>query len=162
FVAELTPSDLPDAVRDTARKAIADTVAATIAGTRSELAPAVRRYVEREAGGGRHMVIGTDAWLPADKAALANATLGHALDYDDAVSARPGPPSATLVPVLLTTAETEPLGGAEFLASYIAGFEVAPKMGMGMGPGHYRRGWHSTGTLGIFGAAAAAARALRL
>jgi 2-methylcitrate dehydratase PrpD len=108
------------------------------------------------------MVIGTGAWLPADKAALANATLGHALDYDDVVSAMPGHPSAILVPVLLTTAETEPLSGAELLASYIAGFEVATKMGMGMGPGHYRRGWHSTGTLGIFGAAAAAARALRL
>jgi 2-methylcitrate dehydratase PrpD len=132
------------------------------AGARSELAPAVARYVAAEGPGGRHLVLGTTDRLTADKAALANATLGHALDYDDVVSAMPGHPSAILVPVLLAQAEVAPLSGADFLTAYLVGFEVATKMGMAMGSGHYRRGWHSTGTLGIFGACAAAARAYGL
>lgn len=159
FICEVTLDDVPDGVRDVARKGVADTVAAMIAGTRSELAPAVHRYVAGEAGGGLHRVLGSPATLTADKAALANATLGHALDYDDVVSAMPGHPSAILIPVLLARAEEAPMSGADFLIAYLVGFEVATKMGMGMGPAHYRHGWHSTGTLGIFGACAAAARA---
>jgi 2-methylcitrate dehydratase PrpD len=160
FIANTTIEDVPDSVLQTAKLAIADTVAVIVAGTRSELAPAVFSYLEEEHASGPHPVVGSNLRLPADKAALANATLGHALDYDDVVSAMPGHPSAILLPALMAGHNGAALDGASFVTAYVVGFEVATKMGIAMGNGHYRRGWHATGTLGIFGATAAIASVL--
>jgi 2-methylcitrate dehydratase PrpD len=52
--------------------------------------------------------------------------------------------------------------GAEFLEAFIAGFEVECKMAEAINPQHYMRGFHSTGTIGAFGAFAASAKLMDL
>jgi aconitate decarboxylase len=54
------------------------------------------------------------------------------------------------------------LNGEDFLASAVAGYEIGPRVGLCMGPEHIGQGWHSGATLGVFSAAAGAARGLRL
>ena len=53
------------------------------------------------------------------------------------------------------------LSGEEFLAAAVAGYEIGPRVGLCMGPEHIGQGWHSGATLGVFSAAAGAARGLR-
>src|SRR2546430_1272963 len=53
-------------------------------------------------------------------------------------------------------------GGRETLAAFVAGFETECRLGALVMPAHYAVGWHATGTLGTFGAAAAGAHLLGL
>src|SRR5207237_1174980 len=59
-------------------------------------------------------------------------------------------------------AEQREISGKEFLAAAAAGYEIGPRVGLCMGPEHIGQGWHSGATVGVFAAAPAAARGLRL
>lgn len=54
------------------------------------------------------------------------------------------------------------LSGKAVLAAYLSGTEAAMRIGALVNPGHYRRGWHATATLGVFAACAAAGRLMGL
>jgi 2-methylcitrate dehydratase PrpD len=58
-------------------------------------------------------------------------------------------------------AQTARADGRSFLNGVIAGYEISTRIGEAMGRAHYRY-WHNTGTVGTFGAAAAAARIFAL
>jgi 2-methylcitrate dehydratase PrpD len=68
-----------------------------------------------------------------------------------------------VLPPLLTIAEGRPgMSGREFLTAAVAGYEIGPRVGICMGNEHIAQGWHSGATAGVFGAAASAARGLKL
>jgi len=70
---------------------------------------------------------------------------------------------AVVLPALIAIAELKHnLSGKEFLAAAAAGYETGPRVGLCMGPEHIGQGWHSGATVGVFAAAAAAARGLNL
>ena len=71
-------------------------------------------------------------------------------------------PSVAILPGLLALAEERRARGRDVIAAFVAGYETACRIGMAMRPGHYGRGFHATGTVGAFGAAAACARLLGL
>jgi len=72
-------------------------------------------------------------------------------------------PSCALVPCVLAVGELTGASGSAVLDAYAAGFEVECRLGLVMNPRHYHeRGWHCTSSIGTLGAAAAAARLLRL
>ncbi|GAA0988401.1 MmgE/PrpD family protein [Acrocarpospora macrocephala] len=160
FIEGSATADLPDDVLDQAKRSLADTAAVAVAGTRSDLATPIARYLSGTSGA--YAVLGTQIRTSADRAALANGALAHALDFDDTVSAMPGHPGGVILPALLAALGQEPRSGNELLRAFVTGYEVATKFGAAIGSGHYNRGWHSTGTIGVFGACAAVAALLRL
>lgn len=162
FVIDTTFDDLPEHVVLVAKNALIDTVAAVFAGLSSELIDPLLGYLTSIDATGNRPIIGTAIRTGPDKAALVNATLGHALDLDDTVSAMPGHPSSVVLAALFACPEVEQASGSDLLTAYVVGFEVATKVGMALGGLHYRRGWHTTGTAGIFGATAAVGKLLRL
>ncbi|RWR00960.1 immunity protein [[Pantoea] beijingensis] len=83
---------------------------------------------------------------------------GHALDYDDFHPDFRGHPGTVILPTLLALAEESHPNTDGLLDAYIIGVEVAGRLGLAAGQQHYKRGFHSTGTLGTLAAAAAAAR----
>lgn len=161
FVADLTVDDLPDDVVDTAERAVLDTVGVTLAGSETDVA---RAAVATESGtGGEATVLGRDRQLPLTGAVFANATAGHALDYDDvALEVMDGHPSVPMVAPILAVAEREEASGQDVLTAYVAGFETQAAVADSVKPGHYEAGWHATATIGTFGAAAAVAWLLDL
>jgi 2-methylcitrate dehydratase PrpD len=96
-------------------------------------------------------------------AALANATIIHALDYDD-MDAEVGHPSAAVIPAALAVAEVVGASGRELVDAIVIGYEVAARLGRAAGStgGPYARGFHGTSIYGVFGAAAAAGRLMGL
>jgi 2-methylcitrate dehydratase PrpD len=71
-------------------------------------------------------------------------------------------PAAAVAPGLFALAGLRPVCGRELLQAFILGVEISCRVGLGVMPTHYRRGWHITATCGIFGASAACARLLGL
>ena len=108
-------------------------------------------------------VLGTSLRASASDAALANGVAAHAHDYDDMCFVSMAHPSCALVPSILAAGELTGASGSAVLDAYVAGFEVECRLGLVMNPRHYHeRGWHCTSSIGTLGAAAAAARLLRL
>ncbi|RJQ09615.1 MAG: MmgE/PrpD family protein [Dehalococcoidia bacterium] len=96
------------------------------------------------------------------QAALVNGYLAHLQDYDDTHFPTVLHPSAPTWPAVLAAAERTGASGAETLAAFAIGCEVACRVALSVHPWHYDAGWHITGTVGGFGAAAGTARLLGL
>lgn len=154
--------ELPDPVREVARQCVLDYLACAIAGAGDELVRILLDEIAEAGGAGQASVIGHSLRLPMLSAPLVNGAAGHALDFDDVNVAMPGHPSVAILPALLALAEVKGSSGPEFLTAFVAGYETACRIGAALSPGHYNRGFHSTATIGSFGAAAACSRLLGL
>lgn len=153
---------LPEAVRALARQCVLDYYGCALAGADDQLVAILLDELAESAGDTQASVIGHPLGLPALSAALVNGAAGHALDYDDVNLAMPGHPSVAILPGLLALAEQKGSSGREVIAAFVAGYETACRIGVTMRPGHYNLGFHATGTVGCFGAAAACARLIGL
>jgi 2-methylcitrate dehydratase PrpD len=109
--------------------------------------------------------------VPAPPAARVLGTAGHAHDWDDSqVSEDPAHvygllTHPTIPPLSSSFVMAQKLGGVDgktFMLAFLTGFEVECKISEWMLPQHYVRGMHSSGTVGTFGAYAAAAKLLGL
>src|SRR4029077_8154201 len=158
----VTYDALPEPVRALARQCLLDYYGVALAGADDPLAHILLDELAEAGGAAQAGVIGHRARLPALSAALVNGAIGHALDYDDVNLAMPGHPSVAILPGLLALAEARQSSGHEVVAAFVAGYETACRIGMALRPGHYNLGFHATGTVGTFGAAAACARLLGL
>jgi len=153
---------LPADARLLARQCVLDYYACAIAGADDPLV-AILIAEMREAGGAETAsLIGHRERMPALSAALVNGATAHALDYDDVNLAMPGHPSVAVLPGLVALAEERKSSGRDLMAAFIGGYETACRVGLSVRPGHYGRGFHATGTVGAFGAAAACAHLLGL
>lgn len=157
---------IPDAVRHLATNHLVDGIAVMLAGATEESGALVRAHLREVGGRPQATVLGSSLRAPLQQAAWANGTAGHAMDYDDTQLATDphsvyGLLTHPTVPVLaaaLAAAEGTGASGAALLDAYIVGVEVACRIADAIDPRHYRDGFHSTATMGGFGAAAAAAR----
>lgn len=140
-----------------ARHAVLDFFGVMLAGYDEPLAQILRRLL---ASGGAASVLGGLQSANTRDAALINGATGHALDYDDVSVV--GHPTAAILPAALAIGQAYGCSGKDILLSYIAGYEAASLVAAQSQPSHYERGFHSTGTLGAIGAAAATARLLEL
>lgn len=153
---------LPEATIAAARRAILDTVGVMLAGSGEETAARGRALIAHRRAGDEATVVGTPLRASVEDAALANGIASHALDYDDLNRSLSGHPSVPVLPAALALAEREHASGQALLTAFVVGVEIEAKLGRALNPAHYEAGWHATSTLGVFGAAAAAARLLGL
>jgi len=157
FICADHTKSITDAAIDAAKKAIADALAVTIAGTNSELMHPLE-FLCTTGGVDQVALVGTSRSASREHAALIHGGLSHALVFDDVMSLLPGHPSGVLLASLLSTRPGRGSHGRHFIDAFIIGLEVATKLAIGLTRGHYERGFHATSTLGTFGAVAAACR----
>mgnify|MGYP001428746657 CR=1 FL=1 len=162
FIVGTKTAEVPQQVLDAARDAFIDTIGCGLVGSGEEISGIVIRFLKEQGGNPQATVWGSGLVTTATDAAFANGVFSHALDYDDTHSNLRGHPSASLVPAILAVGERVHTPGREALAAYAVGLDVAGKLGRALGDAHYMRGWHATASVGVFGAAAAAARLLGL
>src|SRR5262249_38201168 len=154
--------DIPEPARELVRQCVLDYFGVALAGAGDELVRLLIDEMNESGGAPQASIIGHELRLPALSAALVNGAAAHALDYDDVNMAMPGHPSVAILPALLALAEWRRSSGREVATAFVAGYETACRIGAALRPGHYNLGFHSTGTIGSFGAAAALARPLGL
>lgn len=151
----------PAETTELALRAVVDTVGVALAARRDSGFATLLGTVRAELATGPSTVLATGEKTSPAAAALLNGSAAHALDFDDVADQVYGHPSAVLVPALLAVAEAEGRSGGELLESYLVGFDVMCAVAAGMDiRAHYGHGWHSTATIGVLGATAAAARLL--
>lgn len=176
FAASLRFEALPADVLHLSTRCLIDGLGVMLAGTDQPGMAPLDALLTAEAGAPQARMLGSSRRLPATRAALWAGTAGHAMDWDDTQLAEgPGRPYGLLmhptVPPLaaclavadLLAGETgRPVDGRRFVTAFNAGFEVGCKVAEAIDPDHYMRGFHTSGTIGTFAAAAAAANLLGL
>jgi len=164
FATSLRYEDIPAGVRNNACLAILDSIGTAFTGLAQHSVRIVRDAALHEGGKGQATIIGTGLQASATTAALANGTAAHALDYDSISLAVSGFISSPVLFAILALAEnaTRPVSGKRLIEAYVAGWEVEAAIARGLGVIHYTKGWHSTATLGHFGAVIGGARLLGL
>ncbi|HSR26198.1 MAG TPA: MmgE/PrpD family protein, partial [Candidatus Eisenbacteria bacterium] len=162
WVAGASLQTMPAEVVERARAGVVDTVGVILAGVGEPVTRIAAGLVAGDGGAPVAAQLGTSLRTTAEAAALLNGISGHALDYDDVSASVTGHPSVVVLPAAMAAAELAGAPGSALLEAYVAGVEVMAKLGLAIGPAHYRAGWHATSTLGTLGAAAAAGRVLGL
>ncbi|MBI4590057.1 MAG: MmgE/PrpD family protein [Candidatus Rokubacteria bacterium] len=165
-VARISLERLPRTVIDAARLCLLDALGCGIGGSAH---PAIRSMLDAlrppavDPAALGATLWGTGLRAPATMAALLNGCMAHVLNFDDAHKESMGHPGTVVVPAALAAAELAGATGASLLEAIVAGYEALLRVGVGVGvASHRERGWYATGSLGPFGAAAAAGRLLGL
>lgn len=153
-------ASVPDDVRAAAHIAVVDCIGCILAGAATSTTQTLVKALGDTSGPATLLGLGRTASIR--EAALVNGTAAHALDYDDVNWSLYGHPSVAILPTLLAIAEVENPTYAELLDAYALGVEVAGKLGRWTNPALYLRGWHATSAVGVIGAAAGAARLMKL
>lgn len=144
-----------------AKLCVLDWLGSVYAGKGSRPAVAILLVAKSLGGNPEATLIPDDSQSSAFMAALVNAAASHVVEMDDLHKGSILHPAAPVIPVALAMAEREGASGRELLTAIVVGYEVAIRVGEAMGPSHYQF-WHTTGTCGTFGAAAAAGKILGL
>lgn len=156
FVESTTLDEVDTDAVSHAKTAIRDYVGVALFGSHHDVGDHVYDYLDAYGGSGSATVFQRESKSPP-AAALANGAFGHAVDYDDTFESIVIHPTSPVFAAALAAADDVDASGEELLTGYIVGCEVAYRVGHSTYPEHYQNGWHSTGTAGSFGAAAAAA-----
>ena len=158
FIVSTSYDQLPDGVIQKAKECFTDFMGVALRGSGTESGEAVKNIIRP---GDESTVIGQGRSTPME-AGLANGIFAHSMDLDDGHRLAMLHPGACVIPASLSLCEAENRTGKELIESIVVGYQVAIALGMMVNPGHRSRGFHSTGTCGTLGAAAAACKAMDL
>lgn len=152
--AEFHRTPLPPEVVHHAKRAVVDWYASLFPGLSTAPVRQLEEALSDDLDHGRAFLAhGRSATARA--AALINGTAAHAAEVDDSFRDAMYHPGAATIAAALATGQDVGASGLDFLRGVVLGYEVSTRIGVVMGRPHYAF-WHSTGTVGTFGAAAAA------
>lgn len=157
--------DLPEAVVAATKNQILDTLGVALAGSNQPGARELREFTVEMAGRPEARIWGSDARVPAQDAARANATMAHALDYDDDHERAFLHASVITLPAALATADLlGNVSGKQLIAAVALGVDIACRLAISAQPGvsGFEHGWHNTSVYGYFASALVAGKLMGL
>jgi 2-methylcitrate dehydratase PrpD len=154
-------TDLPASAVESARRDILDTFGCMLGGSGAPGIDELFAVISRWGGLPESRVLLRGIRLPAPQAALLNASMGHALDFDDTLdtggSIHPG--VSVLGSVLAVCDSVGGATGRDVLTAVALGLDISCRIALAS---TLDRGWHRTAAMGVFGAAAAAGKLIGL
>jgi 2-methylcitrate dehydratase PrpD len=160
FVTGFDLKNAPQPVIDRARAIFVDTVGVMLAGSHEEAAHLIVAMVKAEGSSPQASIVQESLRASPQLAALANGVAAHAMDYDFTYMRAQA--IAAVIPAILPVAETVKATPAEIVSAFVIGAEVAARIVRADQDGPMFDGWHSTGMVGVLGAAAACARLMQV
>ena len=171
FITSVRWRDFPAEAIRLAKRCVIDGLGVMLAGSTTEGGGILRDHVRSS-----ERTEESTAFAPhpfrtsAASAALLNGLSGHALDFDDTQLSTSADrifgllthPTMPPLAAGLAIGEQQRVSGVRFLEAFLTGFEVECKIAEAIHPHHYKKGFHSSGTVGTFGAMAATAKLLGL
>jgi 2-methylcitrate dehydratase PrpD len=162
YLVEARYDDLPAKVRKQGTRTLLNWVGVAVGGSRHETVDIAVAALAPFSGPGQAAILGRTERFDIMNAAFINGVSSHIFDYDDTHLKTIIHPAGPVVSAILAFAEYRPVSGKDFLNATILGVETECRIGNAVYPDHYDRGWHITGTAGVFGAAAATGKLLGL
>ena len=162
YASGLRADDIAPEVAAKTRQLVLDCIGNQLGACAEPQAQLLYDALDVAATSGPSTVVGRAARTSPTLAGCVNAMLAHLLDMDDAHRDALTKTGSAITPAVMAMAEACEATGADMLCAAVAGYEVMIRLGLAVNPGHRTRGFHSTATLGAFGAAVAAGCILRL
>lgn len=166
YIQDMTYKSISEELSQELKRCLVDGIGVMVSGVPAACSRIIQRYVKESSETGESSILGTSITTTPSLAALANGVAGHAEDFDDTqLSNSPDRlygllthPTTPALAGTLAVAQEVKANGKEFLTAFCTGFEVECKIADAISPDHYIKGHHTTGTVGTFAAAAAAAK----
>jgi 2-methylcitrate dehydratase PrpD len=171
FMTGMRLASVPAEAVSLAKRCIIDGLGVMLAGSTTPASQILRRHTRDGATAAEATAVGLEPLrVSASAAALLNGLSGHALDFDDTQLSTSADrifgllthPTIPPLAAALAVGERQHATGAQVLEAFLTGFEVECKISEAIHPHHYKKGFHSSGTVGTFGAMAATAKLLGL
>ena len=153
---------IPKGVRHEAKRALINIVGCALGGAEHPAMDMTIAALGPFAGPATASVLGRRERFDPLLASLLNGISSHVHDFDDTLPRNYIHASSPVASALFAYASANKVSGADFLHAFILGFEVVARIGNATYPAHYDAGWHSTGSVGVFGSAIAVAKLLDL
>jgi 2-methylcitrate dehydratase PrpD len=154
--------DLPPAVRKEGVRTLLNWVGVAVGGCHHETVDNAVAALTPFSGPAQASLLGRTERFDIMTAAFINGISSHIFDFDDTHLKTIIHPAGPVVSSILAYSEYRPVTGIDFLNALVLGVETECRIGNAVYPDHYDRGWHITGTAGVFGAAAATGKLLGL
>ena len=160
--AKIRYEDIPYEAIEKAKDCILDQVGVELIGSTLDWNKIAYRYVLETGGKPESTIVNYGNKVPALDAVFVNATFGQGCELDDLGFAAGGHLSAATVPVGLALCEKRQVTGRQLLSSIVIGCDVMYRLLLSIRPSSGKRGFHSHGIGGPFGAMAVAGRLMGL
>ena len=166
FLVSHKPAAVPKAVRHEAARSLLNWVACAVGASKHQTVKRTLAALNAFSGPRDATILGRRERVDIFQAALMNGATSHTFDFDDTHMKTVIHPSGPVLSAILALAEhnsrRRPVSGGDFMHAFVLGVETECRIGRAIFPNHYDAGWHITATAGVFGAAAAAGRLLKL
>lgn len=156
------PEALGEQDRHEAKRALVNYVGCALGGAEHPAMDIAIRALGPYTGQATAGVLGRKERFDPLFASFVNGISSHVHDFDDTTPSNYIHPTSPVASALFAYASHNPVTGNDFLNAFVLGYETVTRIGNATYPAHYRRGWHSTGSIGVFGAAVAIGKLLNL
>ena len=160
WVVDTSYEDIPPEAIRVANESCFDLLGVILAGSTQPVGEIIQQYVDNSGGSNQATVLASGLQTSLANAALANGTMGHALDYDDFGGF--GHPTVAIFPALLALGESLNSTGRDLLEAYVIGCELGLALQHTTKYAQMERGFHSTAVIGRMAATAACAKLVGL
>ena len=154
--------DVPSDVVEFCKMCVLDMIGVSLRGAPMEYNQILSAYVQESGGKAESTVVGYGFKTSCAQAGLINGSIGHSLQLDDGEMASCAHLNCEIIPAALAVGERQDCSGKELITAIVAGNEGSIRIGSAVNPSHNQRGFSPNGTIGVFGAAIAAGKALGL
>jgi 2-methylcitrate dehydratase PrpD len=162
FVQQIGATNLPPSVIAKAKACLLDALGCGTFGSQQAWARIAADEMIAEGARGLATLLGRTEQVSAPAAALCNGTAIHGFELDDLIAESIVHPAATVTPAALAAAEATNASGTQLLAAIVAGYEVMHRVGVALGTGAAKRGFHTTSVVAPVSSAVAAGIAMQL
>jgi 2-methylcitrate dehydratase PrpD len=162
FICDLDYPHIPVAAVALCRDLLLDQLGCQLIGAGMQWNQPVYRLVKETKSGGPARIVKYGDRVPLDDAVLVNGTFAQGCELDDYYDQGGGHPGAASVPVIFALAQQQRVSGAELIIAMVAAYEIGWRIGRALLPELMRRGYHAQSVVGVFIAAAAAGKLLKL
>lgn len=162
YICSTRYDQLPEEVIHQAKLRILDVVGIGLSGSRTDVAR-IANFCKAQSKEGSSTIWGTSLKVDPEHAALANATMAFHLELDDVHRTSHTHPGVSCIPAAIAMAEERHLNGKELIEAVVVGYDACIRVGLAVSPSIYtERTYLAPGTLSVFGAAASAAKLMKL
>lgn len=162
YIYKTSYEDIPQETHRYVKLCLLDWIGVTLGGSREPVSDILLDFINVMGGEKHASILGKGIKTNLLLAALVNGTMSHALDFDDTLKDSGTHPTVCLAPAVISVGEYKKSSGKDLITAFIIGFETAARIGRAIWADQYKKGWHTTSTIGRFGAAAGAAKLMNL